>query len=196
MFHADFTDVSCHENTTDDKRRTMAAEPYHPRSGIIGRLYAVKRWMYRGGRPGLLARAMNRVAALQHSTGLLVPRRAVTLEVRGRSSGRTITVPVVVADHEGQEYLVSMLGNEANWVRNVRAANGRAVLHRRRRRPIVLQEVAPGARAPILRRYLALAPGARPHLPVSRDSPLEDFAAIAEAYPVFRIGSSQTAGHA
>ncbi|WP_440098038.1 nitroreductase/quinone reductase family protein [Streptosporangium sp. H16] len=174
----------------------MAATPDHPRSGILGRLYAVKRWMYRGGRPHLAARALNHLAALQYSTGLLAPRRAVTLEVRGRSSGRTIAVPVVVADHEDQEYLVSMLGNDANWVRNVRAADGRAVLHRDRRRPIVLQEVHPGARAPILRRYLALAPGARPHLPVTRDSSLEAFAAIAEAHPVFRIGSSRTAGHA
>ncbi|MBG0816657.1 nitroreductase family deazaflavin-dependent oxidoreductase [Planomonospora sp. ID82291] len=149
--------------------------------------------MYRGGRPHLLARAMNRVATLQHSTGLLVPRRAVTLEVRGRSSGRMIAVPVVVADHEGQEYLVSMLGEDANWVRNVRAADGRAVLHRRGRRPVVLQEVEAGARAPILRRYLALAPGARPHVPVTRDSPLEAFAAIAADHPVFRITAAPPA---
>ncbi|GAA2987500.1 nitroreductase family deazaflavin-dependent oxidoreductase [Streptosporangium longisporum] len=174
----------------------MATTPGHPESGILGRLYALKRWMYRGDRPGLLARALNHVAALQYSTGVLASRRAATLEVRGRSSGRTITVPVVVADHEGREYLVSMLGNNANWVRNVRAADGRAVLHRGRRRPIVLQEVDPGARAPILRRYLALAPGARPHLPVTRDSPPEAFAAIAEAHPVFRITSPHTAGHA
>lgn len=44
-------------------------------------------------------------------------------------------------------------------------------------------------RPPILRRYLDLAPGARPHVPVDRRAPLEDFAAIAEDYPVFRIVS-------
>ncbi|MFC4061473.1 nitroreductase family deazaflavin-dependent oxidoreductase [Planomonospora corallina] len=175
----------------------MTTNPDHPRSGILGRLYAVKRWMYRGGRPGPLARALNRLDALLYSTGLLVPRRAATLEVRGRSSGRTIAVPVVVTDHGGHEYLVSMLGDGANWVRNVRAAGGHAVLRRRRRRrtPVVLQEVETGARAPILRRYLDLAPGARPHLPVTRNSPPEDFDAVATSHPVFRIGPAHTAEH-
>ncbi|GIH78231.1 nitroreductase/quinone reductase family protein [Planobispora longispora] len=154
---------------------------------LIGWLYALKRWMYRSGRPGQLAWAMNRLDVVLFSRGLLSLRRAVTLEVRGRSSGRVITVPVVVADYEGQEYLVSMLGKDANWVRNVRAAGGRAVLRRGRRRPVMLQEVETGARASILRRYLALAPGARPHLPVAPDGPLEEFAAIAALYPVFRI---------
>jgi hypothetical protein len=76
---------------------------------LIGRwLYDVKRWMYRGGRPGRLAKAMN-------------------------------------------------------WMSAVRA------------------------RAPILRRYLALAPGARPHVPVDRRASLEQFARVAGAFPVFRI---------
>ena len=48
-------------------------------------------------------------------------------------------------------------------------------------------DVEVGARAPILRRYLALAPGARPHLPVTRDSELATFAAVAELYPVFQV---------
>ena len=48
-------------------------------------------------------------------------------------------------------------------------------------------EVDPGARAPILRRYLAVAPGARPHLPVDRRAPLEEFDRIATQIPVFRV---------
>jgi hypothetical protein len=32
---------------------------------------------------------------------------------------------VVVADHERERYLVAMLGINANWVVNVRAAEGR-----------------------------------------------------------------------
>ncbi|GII06010.1 nitroreductase/quinone reductase family protein [Planobispora takensis] len=150
-------------------------------------LYALKRWMYRHGRPGRLARALIRLDVLQFAWGRLVPRRAAVLEVPGRTSGRTVAVPVVVADHDGGEYLVSMLGEEANWVRNVRAAGGRAVLRRGGRRPVLLQEVAVAQRAPILRRYLALAPGARPHIPVSRRAPLESFEAVAPHHPVFRI---------
>lgn len=157
---------------------------------VIGsrrRRYAVKQRMYRGGRPGRLARAMNRMSAIQFSAALLSPKRAVTLEVPGRISGRTIALPLVVTDHGGERYLVSMLGSDANWVRNVRAAHGRAVLRRGHRQAVLLVEVPPAERAPILRRYLALAPGARPHIPVDRRAPVTEFEPIAAKFPVFRI---------
>jgi len=150
------------------------------------RLHRFDRWMYRGGRPGRLARVMNRQTVLAASAGL-APRRLVTMEVRGRRTGRRISLPLVVADLEGERYLVAMLGRDANWVRNVRAAGGRAVLRHGRREAVRLEEVEVGARAPVLRRYLALAPGARPHLPVDRRAPLEEFARIADRVPVFRI---------
>ena len=154
---------------------------------LVRRLYWVKQWMYRRGRPGGLAKVMNRISAIQYSAGLLSPRRAMTLEVPGRRSGRTISFPVVVADYEGGRYLVSMLGKDANWVQNVRAAGGQAVLRRGRPEVVRLEEVGLAARAPILRRYLAVAPGARPHIPVDRRAPLQDFELIAAQFPVFRI---------
>jgi deazaflavin-dependent oxidoreductase (nitroreductase family) len=110
-----------------------------------------------------------------------------TLEVRGRRSGRLISFPVVVADYEGERYLVAMLGEGANWVANVRAAGGQAVLRRRRREAVRLEEVDPDARAPILRRYLQLAPGARAHIPVDPRAPLEEFVRTGEQYPIFRV---------
>ena len=143
--------------------------------------------MYRNGRPGALARALNRISAIQFSAGMLSPAQAVTLEVPGRCTGRLISLPVAVADYQGGRYLVSMLGNNANWVRNVRAADGRAVLRRRGREEVRLVEVEPGDRAPILRRYLAVAPGARAHLPVDRHAPLAEFERIAGRFPVFQI---------
>ena len=161
----------------------------------VRRLYWIKQWMYRRGRPGGLARVMNRLSAIQFSAGVLSPERAATLEVRGRRSGRTISFPVVVADYEGERYLVSMLGQDANWVRNVRAAGGRAVLRRRHPEAVHLDEVDAGDRAPILRRYLAVAPGARPHIPVDRRAPLADFERIAAQYPAFRI-TAETAASA
>ena len=84
---------------------------------------------------------------------------------------------------------MSMLGQKAAWVQNVRAARGHAVLKHGRREKVLLQEVEAAKRPPILRRYLELAPGARPHIPVDRRAPLEDFEAIAKDYPVFRIVS-------
>jgi hypothetical protein len=80
-----------------------------------------------------------------------------------------------------------MLGTHANWVRNVRAAEGKAVLRHGRREHVVLEEIDPSTRAPILRRYLEVAPGARAHFPIDHHAALERFEQVAEQYPVFRI---------
>jgi hypothetical protein len=143
--------------------------------------------MYRSGHPNGMAKVMNRVSAIQFGAGFLAPRDWVTVEVRGRSSGRVISFPAVVVRNGGGRFLVSMLGERAHWVHNVRAGDGRAVIRRGRRRAVRLVEVPVPDRAPILRRYLAVAPGARPHVPVDRDAPLADFEAVADRYPVFRI---------
>jgi hypothetical protein len=50
-----------------------------------------------------------------------------------------------------------------------------------------LEEVDAEDRPSILRRYLDLAPGARPHIPIDRTAPLDDFARVAPTIPVFRI---------
>jgi hypothetical protein len=100
-----------------------------------------------------------------------------------------IAFAVAIADYDGQRYLVSMLGERANWVRNVRADKGCAVLRHGRREQVRLEEVAVDQRAPIVRRYLGVAPGARPHIPVDRTAPIEEFERIAPNIPVFRIAS-------
>lgn len=148
---------------------------------------ASKRWLYRSGRPNRLAAALNRGMATAASTGLS-PKHLVTLETRGRRTGRLISFPVVVADYKDERYLVSMLGEDANWVRNIRVAGGSAVLRHGGEEAVRLDEVDVSARAPILRRYLELAPGARPHIPVDRHAPLAEFEQIASRYPVFRVG--------
>ena len=98
-----------------------------------------------------------------------------------------MSVPVAIAEHDGERYLVSMLGPKTNWVRNVKAAGGHAILRRRGREAVMLEEIPAELRAPVLRRYLAVAPGARPHIPVDRRAPLSEFEGIADRYPVFRI---------
>jgi deazaflavin-dependent oxidoreductase (nitroreductase family) len=144
------------------------------------------RWLYRGGRPNRFAQLQNRASAVAFAAGI-APRRVAALEITGRRSGRAIAFPVVITDVDSERYLVSMLGNDVNWVRNLKAARGRAVLRHGRRESVHLEEVEPGTRAPILRRYLQVAPGARPHMPVDRTAPLTEFARIAADYPVFRI---------
>ena len=145
------------------------------------------RAMYAGGRGNATARRLSRFWSAAFAAGLF-PRRGVTLEVTGRRSGRVTRFPLIAVDVGGEWYLVSMLGEDCNWVRNVRAAGGRAVVVRRRRRnPRLLVEVPVADRAPILRRYLAEAPGGRPHVPVDHRAPLDELAHVAARYPVFRI---------
>jgi deazaflavin-dependent oxidoreductase (nitroreductase family) len=150
--------------------------------------------MYRGGRPNRVALFLNRISAVHFASGLLAADNWVTLEVPGRRTGRIVSLPLVVVDHDGQRYLVSMLGPDTIWVRNVRAAGGRAVLRHGRREAVRLVEVAPAERGRILRRYLDLAPGARAHLPVARGAPVEEFASIAARFPVFRITAADGDG--
>jgi F420H(2)-dependent quinone reductase len=145
-----------------------------------------RRWMYGGKHPNRVATVLNRGTAAAAAAGI-GPKRLAKLEVRGRRTGRRVSFPVVVADYEGKRYLVAMLGNDANWVRNVRADQGRAVLQHGRPESVRLEDVEPAARAPILRRYLQVAPGARAHFPVDRRAPLQAFEEIADDYPVFRV---------
>lgn len=148
----------------------------------------LSRWMYRSGGPNWLARPMNRLAAWQFRHGILTfGGRGVTLDVRGRVSGRTVSLPLVLVQQDGERYLVSMLGEDVQWLRNVRADEGRAVLHARRTEAVRLVDVPVEQRAPVLRRYVELAPGGRPHIPVPVGAPVEDFAAVAARYPVLRV---------
>ncbi|MET0415330.1 MAG: hypothetical protein ABW022_04855 [Actinoplanes sp.] len=96
------------------------------------------RWMYQQGHPNRLARVLNRISALQFRSGMFAPPNWMTLEVLGRRTGKPVTFPLVVADHQG-------------------------------------------------RRYLAVAPGARPHMAIDRQAPLRDFERVAAQYPVFHV---------
>lgn len=150
--------------------------------------YRGKQWLYRGHRPGWIARVLNRMWAIVAARNVQ-PNGLVALEVIGRKSGRTISFPLVMVSVDGERYLASMLGDNTQWVRNVRAAGGKAVLRRGDREEVQLEEIPVDQRAPILKAYLQLADGARPHVPVDKDAPLGDFERIAAAYPVFRLAS-------
>jgi len=140
---------------------------------------------YAGGRPNDEAKAIHRRYAAGPLPRLL-PIAAV-LDVAGRVSGETVHVPLVIVPYRFRWYLVSMLGAQANWVRNLQAAGGDAVLLHGRRRPVRLVEVPVDERAPIIRRYLLVAWGARPHMPVRWRSSVREVRAVAASYPVFRV---------
>jgi hypothetical protein len=79
------------------------------------------------------------------------------------------------------------------WVRNVRAAAGRAIIRHGRARRVVLEEVPLAERAPVLWAYLhrpgwsSPAQEARHYFGLPPDAVVEDFRLIAERYPVFRV---------
>lgn len=121
------------------------------------------------------------------STVGLPPNFIVQLHVQGRRSGRMRSLIVMTATLDGGRYLVSVLGEKAQWVHNVRAAGGEAVIRHGNARRVLLEEVPVDQRAPILKAYLKWALGARPLFDVPAGAPVEDFERIAPKHTVFRI---------
>jgi len=147
---------------------------------------AFMRLFYRDWRPTRFGRWANRLTGWWSGLGL-PPSLMASLEVRGRVSGRIRSNPVVIATVEGNRYLVSMLGPQSEWVKNVEATNGDAVIRQGRRRHIHLVPVLPAERAPILREYVRIATSGRTHFPLPVGAPLSEFEAIVDRYPVYRI---------
>jgi deazaflavin-dependent oxidoreductase (nitroreductase family) len=139
-----------------------------------------------------VARLLDRGSAMVCALGV-APDYMVTLEVAGRRTGRIVRLPLVMVVVDGERYLVSMLGEDVNWVRNVKAADGRVTLRHGRSEDVRLEEVAPEHRAPVLKDYLRRAPRAGAHMPVGRDAPLAEFERVSPRFPVFRVVSGQAA---
>jgi hypothetical protein len=117
----------------------------------------------------------------------LVRGHFYVLEVRGRTSGRTIWLPVDLLDLEGQRYLVCARGN-SNWVRNARAAGEVVLIRAMRRQRYAARELQPDMRPPILRAYLdRFATEVQRFFPVPKGSPVEAFNDLATRYPVFAL---------
>jgi deazaflavin-dependent oxidoreductase (nitroreductase family) len=147
---------------------------------------ALLRLFYRDWRPTSLGRWVNQLNCWWSGLGL-PPHFQVTLETRGRVSGRKRSNPVVIATVDGKQYLVSMLGPNSDWIKNVEASHGDAVIRHGGKRRVHLVPVPRGQRAPILRQYVRIAKSGRRHFPVDVEAPLSDFEAIADRYPVYQI---------
>ncbi|QBI53583.1 nitroreductase/quinone reductase family protein [Streptomonospora litoralis] len=154
----------------------------------VERAMSLKSWYYRGGRPNRVARALDRWTSALYGLGI-APDYLVAVETTGRRTGRTITLPLVMALVGEERYLVAMLGEGANWVANVRAADGRVTLRHGRREHVLLEEVPPESRGAVLKAYLRRAPNARGHIPVGEDAPAAEFERVAHRFPVFRVAT-------
>jgi deazaflavin-dependent oxidoreductase (nitroreductase family) len=104
--------------------------------------------------PGQLTRRlMNPLVVLAMRFGISIWGSRI-LEVRGRKSGTPRRTPVNLLEVDGRQYLVSPRG-EGQWVRNVRADNGRlALILGRRRDERVAHELPDTEKPAILRAYL------------------------------------------
>jgi hypothetical protein len=137
-------------------------------------------------RPGAVERMFGRVLVLLVWIGL-VRGHFYVLEIRGRKSGRTFTLPVDPIEVEGRRYLVCARG-DSNWVRNARAAGQVVLVRAMRRRRYAVRELPPGMRSPILKDYLERFAGeVQRFFPVPKGSPVEAFKDLAPRYPVFEL---------
>jgi deazaflavin-dependent oxidoreductase (nitroreductase family) len=106
-------------------------------------------------KPGVMTRKlMNPVVVLMMRAGISVWGSRI-LEVPGRTSGEPRRTPVNVLELDGSRFLVAPRG-EGQWVKNVRANDGRLTLVLGRgRREVIAHELPDGEKSPVLRAYLA-----------------------------------------
>jgi deazaflavin-dependent oxidoreductase (nitroreductase family) len=138
--------------------------------------------------PGAVDRAFNHVVIALARLGISLAGSRV-LEIVGRRSGARRRVPVNVLRLDGDRYLVAPRG-QTQWVKNLRAADGRGTLILgRRREPFVAHELADEAKEPVLRAYLRRFGWevGRFFGGVGAGASAEALAGIAPAHPVFRI---------
>ena len=139
-------------------------------------------------RPSAIERSFGRVLTSLIRFGLIRGHFYV-LEVQGRRSGRTISLPVDLLDLDGRRFLVCARG-ESNWVRNVRAARHVVLARAMHRDHYAAEELPPAMRPPVLKAYLdRFATEVQRFFPVPKGSPVEAFGDLAVRYPVFELRS-------
>jgi deazaflavin-dependent oxidoreductase (nitroreductase family) len=143
-------------------------------------------------RPGWLTQhVLNKMVTALTRVGISVWGSRV-LEVAGRSSGQPRQVPVNLLSFDGGQYLVSARGT-GQWVRNVRAADGRLdLLVGRRRQHWVATELTDDQKPAVLRAYLQRwkAEVGMFFDGVSAESSDDELRAIGPNHPVFRLQSA------
>jgi len=131
-------------------------------------------YCYRDWRPTGFGRLSNRVWAWICGLGL-APEFLITLQVKSRRNGRLCSTMLATTTHEGVRYVISMLGDNSESVQNVRATGGAAFVRRGRLNPVMLTELPPKDRAPILKAWCQIATSGRQHLPDPHDAPVSAF---------------------
>jgi deazaflavin-dependent oxidoreductase (nitroreductase family) len=139
---------------------------------------------------GRARRCVNAVMTPLARVGL-AGRHTYILIVRGRKTGKSYSIPVILIDDSGR-WLVAPYG-DVGWVRNARAAGEVQLTRAGRSERLTIQEVEAEQAAPVLQRYLKRVAVVRPFFDVSPDSPLAEFETEAPRHPVFRLTSAPDA---
>jgi deazaflavin-dependent oxidoreductase (nitroreductase family) len=162
-------------------RRPSVAAPPGER-GILGRMEAGHPFE----KPSPVERFFNSVIGGLVRLGV-GPSHMRLLEVRGRRSGRTYSLPVDLLEQNGALFLVAPRGR-AQWVRNAEAA-GEVLLRRGRQRARYALRPVPDAEKPkILKGYLdRFHREVQRFFPVRAGSPVADFSPLAGRYPAFEL---------
>jgi len=140
-------------------------------------------------KPNTLTKKMNSFLGWLAARGI-GPRRLVRLEHKGRVSGGTRSTAVNWTEHDGKRYLVSPRG-DTQWVRNVRADGGRAVLRRGGNAESVrLEEIPVEGRAAIIKQYVGENKIVKGEFGLEPDDPIEKYNGITANHPTFQIHAS------
>ena len=144
--------------------------------------------------PGIVhRRLLNPLLGVLAGRGVL-PGGTVLLEVPGRVSGRVRSVPLTPFTSGDRRYLISPRG-ATDWVRNLRAAEGRAVLRAGAAERIRATELSADDAVPVLQSYLReLGRMAKVFFDdLTPDSSAAEIAAVAHRYPVFVLAGDGSA---
>jgi deazaflavin-dependent oxidoreductase (nitroreductase family) len=130
-------------------------------------------------------RLANRFAVFAMKIGI-APKYQYLLSVQGRKSGKTYSTPVYIIEENGKKWLVSPYG-EVAWVRNARVMGRISLTKGNESEGFQISEVSAEESAPILKKYLALAPITQPYFDAKPNSPEEFFRREASRHPVFAL---------
>lgn len=114
------------------------------------------------------------------------PKGNHLLTTRGRRTGRPHTTPVTIVDLDCERWLVAPYG-VVGWVHNARATGAVTLSRGRTSQDFSVSEVDAKRSAPVLKRYVAIAPIVLPYFDARKSSPVEEFEADAATHPVFLL---------
>jgi deazaflavin-dependent oxidoreductase (nitroreductase family) len=135
-------------------------------------------------RPSRARRAGDAVISVFVRLGLAPSTYLLT--TKGRKTGRPLTHPATIVEHDGKRWLVAPYG-PVSWVRNARA-DGRVVLRRRfDRREYTVREASAQEAGPVLKKYVRIAAPTRPYFQADKNAQVEEFVAEADRHPVFEL---------